>query len=331
MIVSASRRTDIPAFYSDWFFNRVKEGFVFVRNPMNINQISKVSLSPDVVDCIVFWSKNPKVMIPFLDKLNEYNYYFQFTLNPYDQDIETNLPSKTKIIDTFKKLSDKLGAHRVIWRYDPILINRKYTIQYHVEKFSEIANALKGYSEKVTISFIDFYSKTERNMSELEIGKNNSEMKFFIAEKLADIAHENSFIIDTCAEDIDLSQYGIMHAKCIDDNLIERIIGCPVDIKKDKTQRLECGCIASVDIGAYNTCCHGCLYCYANYSDSVVAGNIQNHNKFSPLMIGECFEEDRCTEREAKSNKAPRRAAGYFVLPCEGNKSRLVGVTGFEL
>jgi len=303
MILSASRRTDIPAFYSDWFFNRVKEGFVFVRNPMNIKQISKISLSPDVVDCIVFWSKNPKVMIPFLDKLIDYNYYFQFTLNSYDQDIETNMPDKTEIIDTFKKLSDKLGAHRVIWRYDPILINKKYTIPYHVENFNKIANTLKGYSEKVTISFIDFYSKTERNMSGLEIEKNNIEIKYSIAEQLAGIAQQNSFLIDTCAEDLDLSKYGITHAKCIDDNLIKRIIGCPIDINKDKTQRLECGCIASIDIGAYNTCCHGCLYCYANYNHSVVAKNVQNHNKNSQLLIGEYLEEDRCTEREARSNK----------------------------
>jgi len=302
MIVSASRRTDIPAFYSDWFFNRVKEGFVFVRNPMNIKQISKVSLSPDVVDCIVFWSKNPKEMIPSLNKLNGYNYYFQFTLNSYDQDIETNLPDKTEIIDTFKKLSDKLGPHRVIWRYDPILINEKYTIPYHIENFNKIATALKSYSEKVTISFIDFYSKTERNMSELEIEKNNFEIIYSIAEQLAVIAQENSFVIDTCAEDIDLSKYGITHAKCIDDNLIKRIIGCPIDIKKDKTQRLECGCVASIDIGAYNTCSHGCLYCYANDNHSVVARNIQKHNKNSPLLIGEYPEEDRYTEREARSN-----------------------------
>jgi len=289
--VSASRRTDIPAFYSDWFFNRVKEGFVFVRNPMNNNQIRKVSLSPDLVDCIVFWSKNPKAMIPFLGKLKEYNYYFQFTLNSYEQDIETNLPDKAEIIDTFRKLSDILGAHRVVWRYDPILINKKYTVQYHVEKFNKIANALKGYSEKVTISFIDFYSKTERSMSELEVEKNNFEIQCSIAEQLAGIAYENSFIIDTCAEDIDLSKYGITHAKCIDDNLIKRITGCPIDIKKDKTQRAQCGCIASVDIGAYNTCPHGCLYCYANYSRSVVAKNTRNHNKNSPLLIGEYSED----------------------------------------
>jgi len=290
MIVSASRRTDIPAYYSEWFLNRVKEGFVFTRNPMNFNQIKKITLSPDAVDCIVFWTKNPKAMIPFLDRLNEYNYYFQFTLTSYDRDIETNLPDKTEIIDTFKELSDKIGSHRIVWRYDPILINKKYTIPYHVEKFYKIANTLKGYSEKVTISFIDFYSKTERNLSGLEIEKINMEMKNRISEQLAGIARENSFVIDTCAEDIDLSKYGITRAKCIDDNLIKRITGRPIDIKKDKSQRLECGCVKSVDIGAYNTCRHGCLYCYANYNQSVVTENIKNHNILSPLLIGEYLE-----------------------------------------
>jgi DNA repair photolyase len=264
MIISASRRTDIPAFYTEWFFDRIKEGFVLVRNPMNNSQIRNVPLTPDMVDCIVFWSKNPKAIIPFLDKLDAYHYYFQFTLNPYAQDIEPNLPGKNEIIDTFKELSNKLGSHRVIWRYDPILLNSQYTISYHVDNFCKMVYQLKGYTEKVTISFIDFYSKIERAMSRHEIKTIETEAKHEIAKEFAGIALENSLAIDTCAEDIDLSQYGITHARCIDGDLIERITGHSVNEKKDKSQRPECGCTASVDIGAYNTCSHGCVYCYAN-------------------------------------------------------------------
>jgi len=294
MIISASRRTDIPAFYAEWFFNRINEGFALVRNPMNNSQIRKVPLAPELVDCIVFWTKNPQAIIPRLDTLAKYYFYFQFTLTPYERDIETGLPDKTELMDTFRRLSDKLGAHRVIWRYDPILLNGKYTVAYHAEHFGKMAHTLKGYTEKVTISFIDFYSKIERAMSQLKIEKINTEIEHALAKQLAVIACENSLAIDTCAEDIDLSQYGITRAKCIDGALVERITGYPIDAKKDKSQRPECGCAASVDIGAYNTCRHGCLYCYANCNRSVVLKNMEAHNKLSPLLVGECLETDRC-------------------------------------
>ena len=294
MIISASRRTDIPAFYAEWFFNRINEGFVLVRNPMNNSQIRTVSLTPEHVDCIVFWTKNPQAIIPRLDTLDTFHYYFQFTLNPYERDIEPGLPDKTEIMDTFKRLSGKLGAHRVIWRYDPILLNEHYTVPYHIEHFGSMAHALRGYTEKVTISFIDFYSKIESNMSKLKIGKINLEIQRGLAQQLAAIAHENSLVIDTCAEDIELSQYGITRAKCIDGALVEKITGHSINAKKDKSQRPECGCAASVDIGAYNTCRHGCLYCYANSNQSVVQRNMENHNKLSPIMIGEYLETDGC-------------------------------------
>jgi hypothetical protein len=155
MIISASRRTDIPAYYSDWMLNRIKEQYACVRNPMNIHQISKINLNPDVVDCIVFWSKNPKPMLDKLQYFNEYAYYFQFTLNPYGNDIETKLPPKKEIIETFKKLSEKIGLQRVIWRYDPVLLNTQYTIAYHIDNFNELAYQLNGYTEKVTFSFIN--------------------------------------------------------------------------------------------------------------------------------------------------------------------------------
>jgi hypothetical protein len=303
MIISASRRTDIPAYYSKWFFNRLREGFVLIRNPMNIHQISKVSLAPDVVDCIVFWSKNPKAMIDKLHLLAAYPYYFQFTLNSYAQDIETGLPKKREIIDTFQKLSAMIGAENVIWRYDPILLNEKYTLAYHVENFGRLAHYLKGCAKKVTISFIDFYSKITKNINLLNIKQISVEDKDTIAKQLSAIARENGFAINTCAEDIDLSQYGVSHARCIDDILIEQIIGCKLSVRKDKTQRLECGCVASVDIGAYNSCAHDCLYCYANYNRKSAEENRKQHSLYSPLLIGEVGCDDVCVERCTVSNK----------------------------
>ena len=157
MIISASRRTDIPTYYFEWFFNRINDGYVCVRNPMNIHQISKVSLSPEVVDGIVFWTKNP---IPMMKRLHEldsrYMYYFQFTLNSYGKDVEANIPSKNDvIIPAFQDLSRMIGAERVIWRYDPIMLTDKYTIDYHVEYFEKIAKRLSGYTKKCIISFVD--------------------------------------------------------------------------------------------------------------------------------------------------------------------------------
>ncbi len=305
MIISASRRTDIPAFYSDWFLNRIKEGFLYVRNPMNIYQVSKIKLTPDVVDFIVFWTKNPLPMIDRLDELKDYPYYFQFTVTSYGQDIETNVPSKGKvIIPAFKKLSDKIGKEKVIWRYDPILLNSKYTKEYHYENFEKIAKELSSYTEKCTISFLDFYAKTERNLKgETVLSFTNYDYDE-LAKNLSDIAKSYNLKIDTCAEMIDLDKYGIQHAHCIDADLIERISNYKFKLSKDKNQRKECGCVESIDIGAYNTCRNGCKYCYANFNQKQVTDNSLMHNPKSPFLYGELdLQKDKITDRKMKSLK----------------------------
>jgi len=291
MIISASRRTDIPSYYSKWFFTRIKEKFVYVRNPFNTRQISVISLDPELVDCIVFWSKNPKPMIDNLNLLNDYKYYFQFTLTPYESDVEAKLPPKTGIIETFKKLSDIIGPQKVIWRYDPILINNKYSITCHIDKFEKLAGVLKGYTEKVTFSFIDFYKKITENIKLLQITEISTEEKNIIAKSFSEIAGNNNFLIDTCAEDIDLSKYGITYACCIDDRLISKITGKNLLIEKDKNQRPECGCVKSIDIGEYNSCSNGCVYCYANHKN-IVEKNIKKHIPISPLLIGDICPAD---------------------------------------
>jgi len=255
---------------------------------MNIHQLSKINLAPDVVDFIVFWTKNPSKMIDRLDELKDYQYYFQFTLNSYEKDIEPNVPSKSpELIETFKKLSDKIGADKVIWRYDPILLNNKYTIEYHIEYFEKIAQKLKNHTNKCTISFIDPYRHTTNNLKEFSLQSMTVEDKRRIAEEISKIAAQNNLIIDTCAEDIDLSDFNISHAKCIDDKLIEKIIGCKLNIERDKNQRLECGCVSSVDIGTYNTCKNACKYCYANSNQYAVQRNFKLHNPQSSFLVGE--------------------------------------------
>ncbi|NLX64037.1 MAG: DUF1848 domain-containing protein [Clostridiaceae bacterium] len=301
MILSVSRRTDIPAFYTEWFFNRLKEGYVLVRNPMNYHQVSRVCLTPDVIDCIVFWTKDPTNMLDKLELLNEYNYYFQITINPYDSLIERNVPQKRHIIESFKKLSASIGKKRTIWRYDPVILTDKIDLAYHKKYFDILASSLKDYTERCVISFVDMYKKTERNMNSINASAVSENDMMELGKTLADIASGYGLRIEACSEPIDLSPIGIKHARCVNDELIAEITGKTINVQKDKNQRDVCSCAKSIDIGAYNTCKHGCLYCYANYSDTAVKNNIVKHNPNSPMLIGNIEPGDRITERKMVS------------------------------
>jgi Domain of unknown function (DUF1848). len=271
---------------------------------MNIHQISKVNISPDVVDGIVFWTKNPTLMLNRLNELNNYTYYFQFTLNAYGKDVEPNVPSKKNIIiPTFKKLSKMIGKEKVIWRYDPIFFNDMYTFEYHCKYFKALASALSEYTEKCTVSFLDLYKNTEKNIHPLKLHQETDNKKIELMRRFSEIAKEYGLYIDTCAENINLEKLGINHAHCIERERLERLGNFSLNIEKDKNQRLECGCVESIDIGMYNTCKNGCLYCYANYSSNTVLNNLKNHNPLSPLICGEVGDKDIIKERKATSCK----------------------------
>ncbi len=302
MIISASRRTDIPNYYSEWFLNRIRDGFLYVRNPVNPHQISDIDLSPGAVDCIVFWTKNPGPMLGRLDELSGYHYYFQFTLTGYGTDIECYVPHKRKVmIPVFKQLSGEIGRQRVIWRYDPILFTHRYTPEYHIKAFGQIAASLEGYTDKCVISFVDLYAKNKKSMSALNSYDLDESRLMAFAEKLAQIGWKHGIEIASCAEKLDLQKYGIRHNCCIDKDLIERITACPIHVLKDKNQRLECGCAESVEIGAYNTCKNGCRYCYANSSGLRVENTCRTYNPHSPLLCGEVGEGDKISKRKVKS------------------------------
>jgi len=305
MIISASRRTDIPAFYSEWFVNRLREGFLYVKNPFNANQISEITLSPDLIECIVFWSKNPKPLLNRLSAIDNlgYRYYFQFTVTAYDQTVERYVPKSKEIIKVFAELSEKIGRDKVIWRYDPIFLSNKFNESYHLKWFEYLANKLSSYTNKCIISFIDMYKKCKSNMKDIKLTEFPMEKKIEIAQKMVGIASAYGLIIESCAEDIDLSQVGINHGKCIDDRLISKIIGINYTIPKDKSQRDECGCVESIDIGTYNTCLHACKYCYANYSQKTVQKNVKLHYKLAPLLIGQLTGEEKITKRIIKPLK----------------------------
>lgn len=300
MIVSVSRRTDIPAFYSEWFFNRLKQGYVLVRNPMNYNQVSKISLKQVDIECFVFWTKNPRHFLNHINDLAEYNYYFQISINPYDKTIEVGVPKKKEILESFIELSKKVGKEKVIWRYDPILLSDTIDIAYHIKYFEYMSSLLSGYTDKCVISFLDVYAKTKRNTVDIKLRNITEDDMYGIAKGLVEIGNKYGIDIETCSEKINLNTLGIKHGKCIDDQLISKIIGCNGSIPKDSNQREECGCVRSVDIGVYNTCPHRCKYCYANYSQQLALENYDAHDPMSPMLFGQIKGDEKIMERKVE-------------------------------
>lgn len=280
LIISASRATDIPAFYTDWFFRRLGKGYVRWRNPFS-GQDSYVSFGN--TRFIVFWSKNPAPLLPQLSTLKERGIgcYIQYTLNDYETEgLEPNVRPLQQRIETFRRLVDVLGFGGVVWRFDPLILTDRIHIDTLLEKIAHIADALVGYTEKLVFSFADIesYKKVSRNLRQSGINYrewNEDSMREF-ASRLSTLNRDNwNFRLATCAERIDLSKYGIEHNRCIDPELISRLApNDPIlqnslyNAKTDSGQRKACGCILSKDIGAYNTCPHGCLYCYANTSSA---------------------------------------------------------------
>jgi hypothetical protein len=264
MILSASRRTDIPAFFGEWMVNRLRAGVVAVRNPLNHTQVSVLEFGPASVDCIVFWTKNPAPFLPHLDEIDRlgYKYYFQFTITPYGTDLEPGF-DKTSVIETFQALSAKIGRGKVIWRYDPVVITETYTAAFHCEKFAALAETLSSYTDKCVISFVDRYSFLGDSFRQHGIDELDEAVMHELAEAFSSASRKHSLQLASCCERIDLSRYGIMHNKCVDNELVARISSRELWYKKDSSQRSVCGCAASRDIGAYNTCAHGCVYCYA--------------------------------------------------------------------
>ena len=269
MIISASRRTDIPSHYGQWLQNRFAEGRVSVRNPMNPSQVRELSLRLEDIDCIVFWTKNA---IPFMDTLqwlDEQGYcsYFQYTVTPYGAQIERYLPDKNDILDNFIKLSKSIGMDRMVWRYDPIILAEGMDIAYHAKAFDDMAAKLQGATGQCHFSFVDQYAKNKKAMKALSAKPISCDDMLRIAECMAKSASRRSITLKSCCEAVDLAQFGIQPGSCIDGDRIRRITGKNTIFPRDQNQRPGCGCAQSCDIGAYNTCGNGCLYCYANAGD----------------------------------------------------------------
>lgn len=288
MILFASGRTDIPAFYSNWFLNRVGVGFIDVRNPFNPNLISRINFSD--VDLIMFCSKNP---IPIIDKLDQIKFpiLFHVTITPYGRDIEPNIIDKPKIIESVKKLSLKLGIDNVVLRYDPIFLSEKYNVEYHIKAFNKLCTKLNGYVNKVIISFMDEYKNVKNNKNILKYRIITKDDYKQIGLAFSKIASENNMTIQTCFEDEDLTEYVFIKGECLSHELAYYLTG-----KKYKTSNVrkekKCSCVQMVDIGDYNSCMHLCKYCYANYDEKTVSTNFKNHDDNSSLLIGHIKDND---------------------------------------
>ena len=292
MIVSVSRRTDIPARYADWFFNRLDAGYVVASNPMNPKQIRHVSLSHDDVEGFVFWTKNPEPMMERLHLLSGFPHYFLFTLNGYHKDLEPGIPQLEKRISVFRNLSERCGKHRVIWRYDPILINPSNTEETHYARFESLCSTLHSHTEKCIVSFLDHYRTIRKAMKALQVEDVHETVKTRMMHRFAHIARGHGVQLETCAESMDFSHFGVKKSRCIDQERLETQGAYHLKVGKDRYQRKECGCAASVDIGMYNTCTNGCVYCYANHGVKRVQSNVAAHDSNSLMLAGEAPQGD---------------------------------------
>lgn len=295
MIISASRRTDIPAFYAPWLVNRLRQGYCTVPNPFNRKQISRVSLLPQDVDVIVFWTRNPRPLMKVLDAvehLGHTRYYFQFTILDNPTSMDPKSPSTTASIDTFKALADRIGPGRVVWRYDPVVFTPTTTVDYHRAAFDRLAGRLQGYTRRVVVSVVDRYKKAEPRIRALD----GSATEFLepasesclapLFTHLASSARACGLAIESCAEEIDLRRCGIEPGRCVDDRLVREEFALDVTRSKDAGQRPACGCVSSRDIGMYDSCLYGCQYCYATRSFERARLNHGEHDPESPSLIG---------------------------------------------
>jgi hypothetical protein len=325
MILSISRRTDIPAFYSEWLMRRLRQGEVLVRNPINYHQVGRIFLDPRNTTCLVFWSKNPEPLLRQLSEIDALGYrsFFLFTLNAYGEDVEVHLPPLSQRLDTFRRLARVIGKEGVTWRYDPIFCTRRYTLDFHRRAFASLAASLDGYTERCIVSFIEMYKKCRRNMATLTPGDISLEDRLKLLRDLGDIAENHQIRLQSCAATEELRSV-IAPGKCIDGELLARRFGTRLKVAKDRHQRSACGCNTSIDIGAYHSCPHGCLYCYANHNFGRAQDNFTAHNPDSPLLLGYLGDRDRVKDRTISS--ISRGQSVLFQSDEERSRPRRVSV-----
>ncbi|MBQ6495173.1 MAG: DUF1848 domain-containing protein [Bacilli bacterium] len=293
MILNVSGRTDIVAFYTDWFMNRYKEGYVDVRNPYYKKQVSRIYFNN--VDLILFCTKNPLPIIKYINIIDK-PIIFHITITPYNKDIEPNVTDKKIIIDAVKEISNIIGKDNIYIRYDPIFISDKYNLEYHKKAFNKMCSLLDGYVNKIIVSFLDEYKNVKKNKNIIKYKEITKEDYKEIGISFSTIAKKHNMTVQTCYEDENLTEYGFIKGECLSHELAYKLTGKKY---KNWTARKEkkCNCVEMVDIGYYNSCNHLCKYCYANYDEKEINNNIKRHNKKSSLLIGELESDDIIKER----------------------------------
>lgn len=296
MILQTGMRTDIPAFYSEWFINRLREGYVLVRNPYHSEQVTRYEINPDVVDLIAFCPKNPDPMLKHMEKLKAFGQYWFVTITSYGKDFEPNVHDKNDTIRCFRELSEIVGVNSIGWRYDPIIVNAGYTVAYHISAFEKIASKLAGFTETCIISFVDLYEKIKRNAPEIRAVTAHEQME--LAKAFAGIGRKYNITVKGCHESASLAEYGIDMSGCLNQAVYEKALGISLKMPKKKSQR-DCNCFFGTDIGAYNSCGHFCKYCYANIE--FVKRNMACHDPNSPFLIGGSMPNDIVRNAEQHS------------------------------
>lgn len=300
MIINTGGRTDTVQYYTDWLLTRFKEGYVLSRNPLFPNKVTRYELTPDRVDTVVFCSKNYKPILPRLSEITDkFNTYFHYTITAYGKDIEPGVPSIEKSMETLIKLSEQVGAQRVAWRYDPVLLTKDYTIERHFEKFERMSKTLAPHIDRCIFSFVEMYKKLQANMPEI-IMMSVEDMDI-LAQGLGKIAAKYGMTIQTCGTNGDFTRYGIQQSGCMTLDILGNANGIIFRNLKHKGMRQGCHCIETRDIGAYDTCMNGCKYCYANKNPQKAFENYKYHNPASPLLLGELKETDTVQQGAQKS------------------------------
>lgn len=290
MIIQTGQRTDIPAFYSAWFANRLREGYVLVRNPFNPTAVTRYELDPSVVDLICFCSKNPEPMLEHMDLISPYSQYWFVTITPYGRDIEPYVPDTGFVMETFKRLSSIVGTDCIGWRYDPIILNGDWSVERHLEAFARMAATLSGCTRTCVISFVDLYNKVRRNYPEVRAVSTEAQRE--LTGNFVRIGAEYGMTIKPCGESAALESCGADCSGCMTIKTFETAIGSHLNAPPNPKNRRECACYITGDIGQYNTCGHLCRYCYANADADIVRGNIREHDPESPLLIGHIQSSD---------------------------------------
>ena len=284
MIYHASMRTDIPAFYSKWFYNRIRAGWFAVRNPYNDQSVTKHSLDPAVTDLLMFCTKNPEPMLSGLDLLRDYHQSWHVTITPYGSDLEPNVPPKNDVVSAVQYLASIIGADRIAWRYDPIILTERYPIDYHVRAFERLASRLQHSVSSVIISFVLRYPKL-RVLAPFLSEVSASDKRIMIG-RLSEISKRYSIPLKLCAEPhiyTDLAD----QSGCETESGLESKIGYPIRLPRTKPKRTHCNCYLGLDMGAYNSCPHLCRYCYANNQTHEVTSAFNGHDPLSPILIGD--------------------------------------------